>query len=262
MSGGIDFSEYVAAGLVELAKQLDGGIAHKIDDVPGLFESRFDHKLPDGLLVEALDILRDCGIGYVDHDPLAGNFVRISEEKFDNFVNEIEDEARTISEALHEVEQDKISFDQFEEIKTPYSGKLKKYVVLDRYIEFGRPYIESALEKALDKDFQERLARDQGRVFDFSDNMDLARKIISELEEARELAELNNEVVAELGDNREQVVVEIAVLQKLMAGTQVRVAYLADLSRRSLAWIGSVAGKTALQEVVKRLMKHFLEMLS
>ena len=147
-------------------------------------------------------------------------------------------------------------------IETPIWDLLRKYKVIQKYSEFGSPFVEAAMSRVGQADLAERLAFGSDRIVNFADNLPVVEEIRLGLDKLREEIKTNNEVGDALGDGREEALAEVGALQTALAGNQTRAAYLLALSKRVLGWIGRLTAKTSLEELVKHLSKLFIGWLS
>lgn len=260
----LPFAEYVAAALIDLARQQgDQSVACPIHELPGKLKLRYNVEIAAEEIADAVEILSECNLAFVAKDPLAGTFVSISDGRFSALINSVASDKDRYQQALANVGEDPQAYYYAEEhTPTPSWDLLRSYKVIERYSEFGSPFVDAAMNRLNETDFAARLSQGSDRIVSFSDNQPIVDEIRSELQKIRTEVEFNNEVSAALGDSKAEALSEIDALSTAVSGTSSRAGYLLDLSKKILGWFGKLVANTSLSEVVKHVSKLFIDWLS
>ncbi len=254
--------QYVAAALIDISIKTERGINAALTGIYDLPEKSFGTVIEPHIIDKAILILRECGIAYVANDPLAGSFVSITKARADTFFASLDAECIAYDKFVNDAFDPHEGIDRAESMHWPTLRLIEKYTVIRRYREFGSDWIRLAM-KALsgpENAFVKASASD--RIVLFSDNEKTVREIEDGLDKIDQAIQTNNEVGAALGHNKDIAAAEISFLRQMMSAGRARRDALLQYSKQVLGWLVKEIGKTSFSEVVKHVMKLFIEWLA
>jgi hypothetical protein len=258
-----ELNEYVAAGLLD-------GFADEATRDPSTLTADFNEKyglsVDEEVIVAAANILAHCNIAYTEQDPLAGVFVKISQKKYQKFieaaVKKSDPEFKGYQEKNFSSIQSQIPKNSYIYVSKPNFDVYNKYKILRRYYQFGSPFIKKALKNLSSQGVEKGLLIDRSRIVTPSHNQKAYDQSILSLEELQKEVNTSNEVGDIFGDDRELVLDELSILSGLLKSGKVRVESTLAFAKKCLGWISEKAGSAAIGELSKRALSSIIEWLT
>jgi hypothetical protein len=250
------WNEYIAAGLLN-------AVSREITCVPeklvGFFFEKYGLVVDSEDISTAVDLLVDCGIAYSEDDSFAGRFVKISRSRCGVFLAAVEEE---LDPSFKGRNNDSGTIWINRDIRRPNLSKYNKYPVLKRYHEFGREFIEQALQTISIRGYENGTVPASDRMVTPSDNQEAYDNSVASLAELESELRISNEAGDVFGDDRQVAAQEISTLQILIAGARVRSEPTLAFAKKCLSWIAEKAGAAAIGELAKRALASLIAWLS
>lgn len=262
-------SDYVAIALIaDISEQDDpflsfgsGEISGSWEDVRAKAELKCGFKVDDHTVREAVRVLADCGLVRISEDPYAGPYIKISPQKFPDFVKKSQAEHAK----YYDEESGYLVTTLPHKADFPNARTILDHPVVSDYAELGEAWFKRALDglrmKAADandplEDSRGLVAPAADRIVRLDDNQ--IKSIDDTAQEIIDLLEPENSIDGDI-DERSRILCQIRAARELIRAGSVR-AYLMyeTLMQALLLLIQKYKGK-ALGQVASKFLDMLIE---
>lgn len=255
-----EIAEYAAAALIACAEEADGGLSSPRERLGEIIRERLSISFPEEVISKAVRILHRCDIAYSEDDDFAGQFIVISRQRFESFLEKVADDRARYDQIVREALDENLGITRAEEATLVHLDAYNRYPTIRKYSAFGREWLNRALD-GIQK--QPSLAEAQvpasDRIVRIDHNDPQVVEIKAAASDLRQRILRGNDLGQLSPEQAEAVVFEIEQIEQSFERKIVRPRALADRARRTLTWIGEKAAGTLVGKAALALLGLILK---